>query len=62
MAEPVEPVRPARPAIFETAAKALRGLGFREPEVRRALAVLEATLGPDVRIETIIREALLVLT
>ena len=51
------------PASFETAARGLRSLGFREPEARRALETLatkrEMQAAP---VESILREALLVLT
>ncbi len=49
-------------ALFDTATQALRSLGFREPEVRRVMPTLEARLGNEAAIETIIREALLLLT
>ncbi len=54
---------PPSSASFETAARGLRSMGFREPEARRALETL-ATKG-DMKaatVETILREALLVLT
>jgi hypothetical protein len=52
-----------RPQCFETAARALCSLGFREPEVRRALVLLETKLDIQAAgIDTILREALLVLT
>ena len=48
---------------FEVAARGLRNLGFREPEVRRALAVVRERLEPSVTsIEIILREALAVAT
>ncbi len=48
---------------FEVAARGLRNLGFREPEVRRALAVVRKKLGPSVTsVEIILREALAVAT
>ena len=55
----------APPALvsFETAARGLRSLGFREPEARRALETLATK--PDMQaapVETILREALLVLS
>ena len=41
---------------FEVAARGLRNLGFRVPEVRRALAVVREKLDPSVTsIETILR-------
>ncbi len=54
--------RLAPSTCFETTAQALRSLGFREPEVRRVMPTLETKLGNDAPIETIIREALLLLT
>ena len=54
---------PSPPASFDTVARALRTMGFREPELRRALAILETKLDAEATpIETILREALLVLT
>jgi hypothetical protein len=54
---------PVRPPSLETAARALCSLGFREPEVRRALALLETKLDLQAAgVDTILREALLVLT
>ena len=48
---------------FEVAAKGLRSMGFREAEVSRAIAMLASKLDHNgAPIETIIREALLVLT
>jgi 5-methylcytosine-specific restriction endonuclease McrA len=53
----------AAPPPFESAANALRSMGFREPEVRRALATIETKLDAKATsIETIVREGLLVLT
>jgi hypothetical protein len=53
----------AKPQSFETAARALCSLGFRDPEVRRALVLLETKLDIQAAgIDTILREALLVLT
>jgi RuvA, C-terminal domain len=54
---------PARRPAFETAARALCSLGFREAEVRKALVLLETKLDVQtVGIDTILREALLALT
>jgi len=47
---------------FEVVAGGLRSLGFREPEVRAALAQLQAKLDPATPAETILREALAILT
>ncbi len=47
---------------FDTAARALRSLGFREPEVRRVMPMLEARFDEETPIETILREALLLLS
>ena len=53
----------AQSPVFETAGRALRTLGFREPEVKRALATLATKVeARTATIETVIREALLVLT
>ncbi len=49
-------------ARLETVAQALRSLGFREPEVRRVMPTLETRFGEDAPLETMIREALLLLT
>ena len=49
-------------ALFETAARGLRSLGFRELEVRQVIARLAASLDPDAPVETIIRKALRLLT
>jgi 5-methylcytosine-specific restriction endonuclease McrA len=44
---------------FETAASALRNMGFRAPEVRCAIATLERRLGPeDASLEAVVREGL----
>jgi 5-methylcytosine-specific restriction endonuclease McrA len=52
-----------RSAVFESADRALRSLGFREPEVRRALATLQAKVdAAAMPIETLLREALRLLT
>ncbi|OJY23742.1 MAG: hypothetical protein BGO98_17485 [Myxococcales bacterium 68-20] len=54
---------PSTAASFEIAARGLRSMGFREPEARRALETLATK--PDIDgapVETILREALLVLT
>ena len=51
------------PASFETAARGLRAMGFREPEARRALETLATKRDMEgAPVETILREALLVLT
>jgi hypothetical protein len=56
------PARLPAPAS-ETAARALCSLGFREPEVRKALVLLETKLDIQAAgIDTILREALLILT
>jgi Holliday junction resolvasome RuvABC DNA-binding subunit len=50
-------------SAFESAARGLRNLGFREPEVRRALAAVRATLDPAAAsTEAVLREALAVAT
>lgn len=52
-----------RSDTFDTADGALRSLGFRAPEVRRALATLQATVDAAVMpVETVLREALRLLT
>ncbi len=54
---------PPVPPALETAARALRLMGFAETEVRRALPVVATKLDAETAsLETIIREALLVLT
>ena len=55
--------RPPTPSSFDTAARGLRSLGFRDTEARRALETV-ATKGDmeGAPIETLLREALLVLT
>jgi len=54
---------PPTAASFETAARGLRSLGFREPEARRALETLATKRDMEAApVETILREALLVLT
>ena len=51
------------PASFETAARGLRAMGFSEPEARRALETLATKRDMEgAPVETILREALLVLT
>ena len=51
------------PDSFETAVRGLRSLGFREPEARRALETLAAKREMvSAPLETLLREALLVLT
>ena len=53
----------SRPEPIETLARALCSLGFREPEVRRALAAVESKRDVEAApIETLLREALRVLT
>jgi hypothetical protein len=48
---------------FETAARGLKNLGFRDADVRRVLAQLEAKLdGSAASAETVLREALALLT
>lgn len=50
-------------SAFETAARGLRNLGFREPEVRRALAAVRAKLDPAAAsTEAVLREALALAT
>ena len=54
---------PPIPASFETVARGLQSMGFREPEARRALETLATK--PHIEaatVETVLREALLVLT
>ena len=54
---------PPTPASFESAARGLRSMGFREPDARRALETLATNHDMKTApIETILREALLVLT
>ena len=51
------------PTSFETAARGLRSLGFREPDARRALETLATKRDMEgAPVETLLREALLVLT
>ena len=58
-----KPSASSAPAASETLTRALRSLGFRDPEVRRALAALESKHDMSAApIETLVREALLVLT
>ena len=55
--------RKCAPTALDTVARGLRSLGFREPDVRRALAILETKLDTAATpIETLLREALRVLT
>jgi len=49
-------------ASFETAARGLRSLGFREAEVRQVIARLATSLDPGTSVETILRDALWLLT
>jgi RuvA, C-terminal domain len=52
-----------RSAAFDTVNRALRALGFREPEVRRALAPLQTNVdAATMPVETLLREALRLLT
>ena len=53
---------PSAPSSFEAAARGLRSLGFREPEVRAAMARLETMLDPAASAELVLREALKLLT
>ncbi len=54
---------PLTPTSSETAARGLRSLGFREPEARRALDNIATKRDMDgAPVETLLREALLVLT
>ena len=53
---------PAAPPSFDVAARGLRTLGFREPEVRAVMARLQTTLDPALPTEAILREALRLLT
>jgi hypothetical protein len=48
--------------VLETVARGLRSLGFREPEIRRVISTLEATVDPATAVETVLREALALLT
>ena len=52
----------AHAPAFDTAARGLRSLGFREAEVRDAIARLTKSLDPGASVESIIREALMLLT
>jgi len=54
--------RGAQAPSFETAARGLRSLGFREPEVRQVIARLATSLDPGTSVATIIRDALRLLT
>ena len=53
---------PAHAEVFETAARGLRFLGFREPEVRDVIARLATSLDQRASVETVIRDALRLLT
>ncbi len=53
---------PAQALSFETAARGLRTLGFRESEVREVIARLATSLDPDTSVERIVRDALGLLT
>jgi hypothetical protein len=54
----------ARAAIFEKVHRALRGMGFRDGEARRAVAAVVRTLEPSepVLLEVVLREAILFAT
>ncbi len=52
----------AATSSFEVVARGLRSLGFREAEVRAAMARLQTMLDPALPTETILREALRLLT
>jgi Holliday junction resolvasome RuvABC DNA-binding subunit len=58
------PAAPPSPTpSVQTAARALCLLGFKEPDVRRALVLVETKLDTRLApVDTIVREALLVLT
>jgi Holliday junction resolvasome RuvABC DNA-binding subunit len=56
------PVSPVVADVQAQAFRALRGLGFGEREVRRALLQVAADLGPSAQLEPILRRALAVLT
>ena len=56
------PAPTAAPSSFETVTRGLRSLGFRGPEVRGAMARLQTMLDPALPAETILREALGLLT
>ena len=53
---------PAAPSSFEAVSRGLRSLGFREPEVRAAMTRLQTMFDPAVPTETLLREALRLLT
>ena len=61
-AQASRPCAEVRAPSFETAARGLRSLGFRESEVREVIARLSSSLGPDTSVETIVRDALRLLT
>ncbi len=52
----------AQTPSFETAARGLRSLGFREPEVREVITRLATSLDPGTSVETIVKDALRLLT
>ena len=52
----------AAPSSFDVAARGLRTLGFREPEVRAVMARLQTTVDLALPTEAILREALRLLT
>src|SRR5690606_22172306 len=56
------PAPPAGTASFEGAFRGLRSLGFRDPELRAAMTRLQTTVDPATPTETILREALRLLT
>lgn len=47
------------PSVLERASSALRSMGFRDPEVRKAVRALD---DPGLPVETIVRQALAILT
>ena len=54
---------PPGPVPIEILTRALRSLGFREPEVRRAIAAIDSKHDIEATpVETLLREALFVLT
>ena len=53
---------PAHAPVFETAARGLRSLGFREPEVRDVIARLATNLDQEAPVDAVIRNALRLLT
>ncbi len=57
-----KPFAPAQAPSFERAARGLRTLGFRDSEVREVITRLASSLGPDTSAETVVRDALRLLT